>query len=447
MRKKENPDLTENFNSMSLQRIEDFPLFSSPNNSLIYSPVKTDKGSLFNFKFEDKGIKKCDNINLSNYNENNDNKNLIDSFPKIENEKNNNNNLLGMNKDFSQCENKEIYTNIFGEIISLKNDHIKHTIDNLDCRDLNFDSKDSNNISDTFRSFDSPILNSMNGKKDLIHLNTSPNLKDKNEINDNKILLNLNNPSIPKVNKEENKIKNNLSIDNKPHIKVPKFVITLTKKRGRYSLKKLAIIDNKRKRHSKYELCNTRRKIIRACKKSINNFLNSLIHLKGFKFFEPTITEQIKGKCDEIVEFLKNTLYTIYTKYTKPKRVKNDKVLKNIKNIEDKNKKKMELLAEFHKKIDELMKKEENKKEKPITALLNLTFLDYLKIFLDYGYKNKYGIKRTKKEIKIDENKYGIKTIKLKNFDTYIKIKERFSMDKEEQKYYRACLRNLIRGK
>ena len=459
MRKKENPDLTENFNSMSLQRIEDFPPFSSPNNSLIYSPVKTDKGSLFNFKFEDKGIKKCDNINLSNYNENNDNKNLLDLIPKIENEKNNNNNLLGTNNNFSQGENKEIYTNIFGNIISLKNDHIKHTIDNLDCRDLNFDSKDSNNISDTFRSFDSPILNSMNGKKDLIHLNTSPNLKDKNEINDNKILLNLNNPSIPKVNKEENKIKNNLSIDNKPHIsrknkriiseikKAPKFVIMLTKKRGRYSLEKLAIIDKKRKRHSKYELCNTRRKIIRACKKSINKFLNSLIHLKGFKFFEPTITEQIKGKCDEIVEFLKNTLYTIYTKYTKPKRVKNDKVLKNIKTIEDKNKKKMELLAEFHKKIDELMKKEENKKEKPITALLNLTFLDYLKIFLDYGYKNKYGIKRTKKEIKICENKYGIKTIKLKNFDTYIKIKEKFSLDKEEQKYYRACLRNLIKGK
>ena len=107
----------------------------------------------------------------------------------------------------------------------------------------------------------------------------------------------------------------------------------------------------------------------------------------------------------------------------------------------------MELLAEFHKKIDELMKKEENKKEKPITALLKLTFLDYLKIFLDYGYKNKYGIKRTKKEIKICENKYGIKTIKLKNFDTYIKIKEKFSLDKEEQKYYRACLRNLIKGK
>ena len=165
-------DFSKNYNSP-------IPLFTQ-NHSTVSSPVKDERENSFNIKSKDKGIKKCDNIN--DYNDKNNN--LFDSIPKIENEKNNINNILGMNNDFSQGENKEIYTNIFGKIISLNNG----------CGNFSFISNNNKNINNISSPYDSPILNSMNGKKDLIHLNTFPNLKDKNEINENKILLNLKNP-------------------------------------------------------------------------------------------------------------------------------------------------------------------------------------------------------------------------------------------------------------
>ena len=186
------------------------------------------------------------------------------------------------------------------------------------------------------------------------------------------------------------------------------------------------------------------RKIIRAFKKSTNNCIKALT---GFDFFEPTITKQIKGSYKKTLKFLKKKLKTIYLKYTNPKRVKNDKCLKNIKNIKEKNKMKKQLLEKYFQDIKDLMEKEKNEPVKRTTALLNLTLLDYFKIFLGYGYKNKDGNIRTKKEITIAENKYGIQTIQLEEFKTYKEIKNKFSSKIKKQKYYRRCLINLIRGK
>jgi len=194
-------------------------------------------------------------------------------------------------------------------------------------------------------------------------------------------------------------------------------------------------IGNNTKRHTKFGLNNTVIKIINACIKSTNKSINeSIKHLSysRIKLYKPTISKQIKGSYIDIAIFLKNTLYNIYLLFTKPK-------------IIGKKEKKEEMLKKFRKNIRELVEKEKNETVKRVTALLNLTLLDYLKIFLDYGYKNKDGNIRTKKEIKIDENKYGIKTIKLENFETYKEIKEKFSLDKDEQNYYRGCLRNLLR--
>ena len=118
-------DFSKNYNSP-------IPLFTQ-NHLTVSSPVKDERENSFNIKSKDKGIKKCDNIN--DYNEKNNN-NLLDSIPKIENEKNNINNILGMNNDFSQGDGN-----------------------------FSFISNNNKNINIISSPYDSPILNSMNGKK------------------------------------------------------------------------------------------------------------------------------------------------------------------------------------------------------------------------------------------------------------------------------------------
>ena len=87
-----------------------------------------------------------------------------------------------------------------------------------------------------------------------------------------------------------------------------------------------------------------------------------------------------------------------------------------------------------------ITKKEEEEKleQKRITAVLDLTFLDFLKIFLEYGYEN------NNLTIKIDEQKYGFSEIKLENFKTYSEMRNEFSKDEEKQKDYRQYLKDII---
>ena len=67
-----------------------------------------------------------------------------------------------------------------------------------------------------------------------------------------------------------------------------------------------------------------------------------------------------------------------------------------------------------------------------------MTFLDFLKIFLEYGYEN------NNLTIKIDEQKYGFREIKLENFKTYSEMRNEFSKDEEKQKDYRQYLKDII---
>ena len=87
-----------------------------------------------------------------------------------------------------------------------------------------------------------------------------------------------------------------------------------------------------------------------------------------------------------------------------------------------------------------ITKKEEEEKleQKRITAVLDLTFLDFLKIFLEYGYEN------NNLTIKIDEQKYGFSEINLENFKTYSEMRNEFSKDEEKQKDYRQYLKDII---
>ena len=76
-----------------------------------------------------------------------------------------------------------------------------------------------------------------------------------------------------------------------------------------------------------------------------------------------------------------------------------------------------------------------------------MTLLDFLKIYLKYGYSDENGKKNKNKQIKINKKKYGFKTIKLKNFTTYIEIKDKFSENITKQENFRKNLLNFIEEK
>lgn len=210
------------------------------------------------------------------------------------------------------------------------------------------------------------------------------------------------------------------------------------KKLGRYTKEDLKNIDDDAKRHSREEMGNANRKMIKSCKKFAHKFIKKVT---GLKLYEPTITEEVKGSHKKILKFLKTKFYSLYHDYTLPKRIKNCEKLRNIKDAKKKKNEKKKLMRGFQKYLEEIIK------DKKIRAVLDLTLLDFLKIYLKYGYSNENGVKNIKKQIKINKKKYGFKTIKLKNFTTYIEIKDKFSENITKQENFRKNLLNFIEEK
>ena len=202
-------------------------------------------------------------------------------------------------------------------------------------------------------------------------------------------------------------------------------------------------LDNNTKRHTSEELVNATKKIIIEFKRIVHRFIKSYT---GFKFFEPTIYDNI-NKENNIVKLLQETFYTIYTNpdYTLPKNIKGVENLRHITNKEEKRKMKKKLLITHKVLIDEKKDNEIKKNQKPMTAILDLTFLDFFEIFVEYGYKN------DNLTIKIDEEKYGFDEIKLKdiglkkNFKTYSEIKYKFHKKEEKLEKYRKHLKDFIK--
>lgn len=211
-----------------------------------------------------------------------------------------------------------------------------------------------------------------------------------------------------------------------------------TKKLGRYTKEDLKNIDDDAKRHSREEMGNANRKMIKSCKKFAHK---SIKKVTGLKLYEPTITEEVKGSHKKILKFLKKKFYTLYHDYTLPKRIKNCEKLRNIKDANKKKNEKKKLMRGFQKYLEEIIK------DKKIKAVLDLTLLDFLKIYLKYGYSDEKGAKNIKKQIKINKKKYGFKTIELKNFTTYIEIKDKFSENITKQENFRKNLLNFIEEK
>lgn len=211
-----------------------------------------------------------------------------------------------------------------------------------------------------------------------------------------------------------------------------------TKKLGRYTKEDLKNIDDDAKRHSREEMGNANRKMIKSCKKFAHK---SIKKVTGLKLYEPTITEEVKGSHKKILKFLKTKFYSLYHDYTLPKRIKNCEKLRNIKDAKKKKNEKKKLMRGFQKYLEEIIK------DKKIKAVLDLTLLDFLKIYLKYGYSNENGKKNKNKKIKINKKKYGFKTIELKNFTTYIEIKDKFSENITKQENFRKNLLNFIEEK
>ena len=262
-----------------------------------------------------------------------------------------------------------------------------------------------------------------------------------------------------KINNRNN---NGNNISNKKKIfiikrVIKKFkVIKVKKNKGRQKLIDKENIENKNNNenvHTNEEKCNATKTIIHACKKQTHDFILAFTEIKtktktkDFKLFVPTIKTDIINKDEiietdiinkeEIIKFIKKKLFDVYID-TVPKRVEGDEILRDIKDKKERKKKKIELLSEYRNSIIAKKEEEEKLEQKRITAVLDLTFLDFLKIFLEYGYEN------NNLTIKIDEQKYGFSEIKLENFKTYSEMRNEFSKDEEKQKDYRQYLKDII---
>ena len=220
-----------------------------------------------------------------------------------------------------------------------------------------------------------------------------------------------------------------------------KFLYKKTKRRKGRLRKESKEKDDGTKRHTNKEIGNVTRKMLTSLKKKVHKFIKTFTR---FKFYELTIKKFITGSHRKIRKFLKLTLFKLYHSHTLPKNFKGVKLLKlkDINNLKKRRKKKIEALKEYKKSIIKIIDDEKAQEIKPVTAILDLTLLDFLKIYLDYGY-----IDNIKKEIEIDENKYGLKFIDLQGFPTYYETKNEFSSNESEQNYYREHLKRLLTGK
>ena len=217
------------------------------------------------------------------------------------------------------------------------------------------------------------------------------------------------------------------------------------RKRGRYSRKQKANQENSGlKVHTGKEKGNMCRKIFNKFKKYLCEFVNEYIkkYTPEFQFFEPTIKEDINS-WNDIIRFLHITSLELFNKHTAPKNMKGANNLVDM-NKEEKVKFKKALVKERNKPIMERMKKEENMEKKPVTAIMETTLLDFLRVFLNYGYDPNINM-----TIEIDETKYGFDKLVLEGFETYIDyITQRgeLKIDVEKSDDLRLYLKKKIYG-
>ena len=144
--------------------------------------------------------------------------------------------------------------------------------------------------------------------------------------------------------------------------------------------------------------------------------------------------EHIIERCQE---YFKETFMTLYSNYSWPKRLPGDykSGISKYELIKDHNKS----MKEF---INTLLETEKNLEEKPITALLNLTSEDFMKVFINYDDQE-----NPKKIIRVNHNEYGFNAFDLKDFEVYENCKHKFSDKEKERKKYRTHIIKILNKK
>jgi len=186
-----------------------------------------------------------------------------------------------------------------------------------------------------------------------------------------------------------------------------------------------------KKRHDRCEVGNMTNHLIILCGKNITKLIEvkTKIKVDGIN-----ITKLIKSKIcllrkdlthvgthDKMRLMFDQTLEKLYFYYDSlPTRVKNENLLREQYDENKRREKKKENYKNNKMKIGALINAEKGKEKKPITALFNLKFIDFLKVFIGYDEEDKNkDNENNKKIIKIDEEKYGLKEIELEGFQTY----------------------------
>ena len=128
---------------------------------------------------------------------------------------------------------------------------------------------------------------------------------------------------------------------------------------------------------------------------------------------------------------------TLYSNYSWPKRLPGDykSGISKYELIKNHNKS----MKEF---INTLLETEKNLEEKPITALLNLTSEDFMKVFINYDDQE-----NQKKIIRVNHNEYGFNAFDLKDFEVYENCKHKFSDKEKERKKYRTHIIKIFNKK
>lgn len=187
------------------------------------------------------------------------------------------------------------------------------------------------------------------------------------------------------------------------------------------------------KRHDRYEVGNMTNHLIILCGKNITKLIEVKTKIKVERI---NITKLIKSKIcllrkelthvgthDKMRLMFDQTLEKLYFYYDSlHTRVKNENLLREQYDENKRREKKKENYKNNKMKIGALINAEKGKEKKPITALFNLKFIDFLKVFIGYDEEDKNKDKdneNNKKIIKIDEEKYGLKEIELEGFQTY----------------------------
>ena len=203
----------------------------------------------------------------------------------------------------------------------------------------------------------------------------------------------------------------------------PKKKIFLCYKRGR-ARKENKKMGLKLRRHDKTSLYNATRRIFHSCNQSIYNFIRLKLK-RNYKLNRPTIENQLGCKIKEYYLFLKKKYYEIIYE-TIPKRYKGQK-LKNGK--EKLAKEEKERIYENNANLLKALMNENNNSEL-LFKLLNLTFGDYLDVYIN----DKIVINKNGTIIKLE----GFKTFK----DCFNEDNDIYTNDKKEK--YRQYINKII---